>query len=589
MKLTWLISGILLTGTTLTLAQIPKRPPIPKPKESSETFKYDQKDVPVPTGKTVRITYRKFKPRVYVGLPGAKTDSGKSVNIKDGQLEIAINSTSSQAGGVAFQPLLISALQKTDAFTLIEPSVIDRALASIDPNQLTKTLQSSFNIAQIITGTVMKTGGTYQAALRMYDTVSGEVFSSVLLTDPDLQTLMTRAARQLAQSSVKRGWRCRIVSEDEGLFYINAGTRDHIQKNDYFMLYRKGKTILDPDTKEVLGTTEKRIGYVEVVEVIGAKLASVKIDQLDSDKQVTVGDLVVTWPDPLPKTEKEKEAWKRIFGDKDPEDYQSKGDRFEGDPSLQPPPPLPPPTPVQVEEAPLTLAQMAANDYNARYPEMLSKQQAEYNDLIRILDKCGIKYEVSKPDMSTSLLSIAPSLQKTKMGPAVKASVPEAVKTKVKNIYVFGTFKGSFFVKDPNNCTAGPLPVTGNTFGGMISVRMSKEMTNIFNETLEDKTGLEAYKNLDGTSLDRSDNKGDYIIGNQYFAVKTAFFMLLPGAFLLDNEKLDSVLIDSFITFDQEDMFTCKNPKDPELIKVHTKVTDLGMLPAIMRQGKEAE
>jgi hypothetical protein len=36
-------------------------------------------------------------------------------------------------------------------------------------------------------------------------------------------------------------------------------------------------------------------------------------------------------------------------------------------------------------------------------------------------------------------------------------------------------------------------------------------------------------------------------------------------------------------------MFTCKNTKDPELIKVHTKVTDLGMLPAIMRQGKEAE
>lgn len=54
---------------------------------------------------------------------------------------------------------------------------------------------------------------------------------------------------------------------DEYTIVINKGSKNKISKGDTFLIYRLGEEILDPDTKETLGTLEIVVGTGKVEHV----------------------------------------------------------------------------------------------------------------------------------------------------------------------------------------------------------------------------------------------------------------------------------------------------------------------------------
>lgn len=66
----------------------------------------------------------------------------------------------------------------------------------------------------------------------------------------------------------------KIANVDGGTLYINAGSDGGVKEGDEFTIYRVGKQIKDPDTGEVLGADETKVGKIRVTAVKGPRLST---------------------------------------------------------------------------------------------------------------------------------------------------------------------------------------------------------------------------------------------------------------------------------------------------------------------------
>jgi len=73
-------------------------------------------------------------------------------------------------------------------------------------------------------------------------------------------------------------WSAKVIMEKGGVVYINAGSQSGVSTGTQFEVYREGESLIDPDTGLDLGSTEEKIGRIEVFEdVAGGKASKAKI------------------------------------------------------------------------------------------------------------------------------------------------------------------------------------------------------------------------------------------------------------------------------------------------------------------------
>jgi len=65
----------------------------------------------------------------------------------------------------------------------------------------------------------------------------------------------------------------KIANVDGGTLYVNVGSEAGVKEGDEFNVFRVGKQIKDPDTGEVLGADETKVGRVKITAVKGARLS----------------------------------------------------------------------------------------------------------------------------------------------------------------------------------------------------------------------------------------------------------------------------------------------------------------------------
>lgn len=69
----------------------------------------------------------------------------------------------------------------------------------------------------------------------------------------------------------------KIAKVEGGSVFLNVGAEAGIKEGDAFDVYRVGNVIKDPDTGEVLGSDETKVGRVKVTKVMGARLSTASI------------------------------------------------------------------------------------------------------------------------------------------------------------------------------------------------------------------------------------------------------------------------------------------------------------------------
>ncbi len=61
-------------------------------------------------------------------------------------------------------------------------------------------------------------------------------------------------------------WQAKVVTMQSGKVYINSGAIDGVSVGEVFVVFRKGKPLIDPDTGLELGSIDEQIGEIRVVD-----------------------------------------------------------------------------------------------------------------------------------------------------------------------------------------------------------------------------------------------------------------------------------------------------------------------------------
>jgi len=80
------------------------------------------------------------------------------------------------------------------------------------------------------------------------------------LRDGALRDALSTAMVNMMKSLGKRKWNGRVAQVEGNSLYINAGQKSGLNVGDKIDVFRPGKDIIDPVTKQKLGTTENKIG-----------------------------------------------------------------------------------------------------------------------------------------------------------------------------------------------------------------------------------------------------------------------------------------------------------------------------------------
>jgi len=87
------------------------------------------------------------------------------------------------------------------------------------------------------------------------------------------KTLATSGAGGAGDASGVAG---KIARVDGGVIYLNVGSEAGVKEGDEFNVVRMGNPIKDPDTGEVLGQNETKVGRVKIDKIMGPRLSTAR-------------------------------------------------------------------------------------------------------------------------------------------------------------------------------------------------------------------------------------------------------------------------------------------------------------------------
>jgi len=100
------------------------------------------------------------------------------------------------------------------------------------------------------------------------------------------KTLATSGAGGAGDASGVAG---KIARVDGGTIYLNVGSEAGVKEGDEFNVVRMGNPIKDPDTGEVLGQNETKVGRVKIDKIMGPRLSTARPV---SGKEFKAGDAI---------------------------------------------------------------------------------------------------------------------------------------------------------------------------------------------------------------------------------------------------------------------------------------------------------
>lgn len=146
-------------------------------------------------------------------------------------------------------------------------SALDARLFSVNTGEIlwadsASEKESNFNLE------IFGSGGGVKEDERLFDKVLRPVVKK--LAQSLLKTPLETSSTTVSVSG-------KIASVSGSTVYINLGSAHNIKPGQTLGVYKVAKEIKDPDTGEVLGREEKKVGEIKIIQVKGEKLSEATI------------------------------------------------------------------------------------------------------------------------------------------------------------------------------------------------------------------------------------------------------------------------------------------------------------------------
>ena len=203
---------------------------------------------------------------------------GAQVMIRGAVTELAFKKSSNTLGG-ALGKIAEGVEDKSDAMAAINLKLVD-----VGTGQILDSIRAEGHVETKVKSLRLSLGDFKMGSDKLTSSPLGQAARKAIV----------EGVRLICERMEKIPWQgkvARIVGEGEAaILYLSAGKEAGLKEGDVLELYRPGETIVDPDTKLVLGQTEgKVLGKCRVTKVLDKNLSTAKVLE---GSELEVGDQV---------------------------------------------------------------------------------------------------------------------------------------------------------------------------------------------------------------------------------------------------------------------------------------------------------
>src|SRR5664280_2933859 len=191
--------------------------------------------------------------------------------------------------GRAAQDMMVTALVKGEAFRVIDRERLQALMqeknlslsGDVDPKTAVR-VGKMLGVEYLIVGAITAKGASSDKSVYVAGSGGGSHDNEKL--DKILRPVVDKLADSVSAkkldtsgmggTSDASGVVGKIAKADGGTLYVNAGSEAGVKEGDEFNVYRVGEQIKDPDTGEVLGANEVKVGRVRITNVMGPRLST---------------------------------------------------------------------------------------------------------------------------------------------------------------------------------------------------------------------------------------------------------------------------------------------------------------------------
>ncbi len=255
------------------------------------------------------LSFENKTPSEVIGIGAAATtilrtqleDAGlKAILLDDGELEdqenlIALQHTGILKTGKKHADEGFDAIDYRVSGAITAYSEVEEGIDAIFYQRKTRIARVTVDYAlvDIASGKALASGsgtGIYEKTVKGSMGLGARSGYDPGLRDGALRDALARVLNKIIAKLSNQPFRAKVVYTDGNLIVIRAGRRSRLSRGDKLVVKRLGIQIRDPNTGEVLGHKETRIGVVQLTRHQNENLSEVSVV---SGKGFKVGDVVL--------------------------------------------------------------------------------------------------------------------------------------------------------------------------------------------------------------------------------------------------------------------------------------------------------
>lgn len=150
----------------------------------------------------------------------------------------------------------------------------DQGQQSIFSSSKTQTVEAgvSIRLVEAATGLIIysdEAKGYAETTTKQAFGLGGKAGFDATLSDKAISAALSQLVENIINKCMDKPWKSYILSADEGSYVISGGVSQGLAPNDMFNVYKRGKTVTNPQTGMKIELPGVKIGTVTVLNSIG--------------------------------------------------------------------------------------------------------------------------------------------------------------------------------------------------------------------------------------------------------------------------------------------------------------------------------
>lgn len=199
-------------------------------------------------------------------LSSKLASSGKFILLERDDLDILVNEAGADMNKIGADYIILGSITEFGRKTEGEQKVFS--------STKTQTVEAgvSIRLVEAATGLIIysdEAKGFAETSSKQTMGIGGSAGYDATLSDKAISSALSQLVENIINKCMDKPWRSYVLSVDEGTYVISGGASQGLAAGDKFTLYKKGKTVRNPQTGLDVELPGTKIGEVTVISSFG--------------------------------------------------------------------------------------------------------------------------------------------------------------------------------------------------------------------------------------------------------------------------------------------------------------------------------